>query len=65
MSRLGQIINSHLSIQIFEGRYIPDLYDLYGLYDLYDLAHVAEWAPYNLLDLRRARFLGWMFTSNI
>ena len=35
-------------INIFQGRYIPDLYDLY---DLYDLAHVAGWEPYNLHDL--------------
>ena len=42
------VVDSHLLMQIFQGRYIPDLYDLYDLYDMYDLAHVAGWEPYNL-----------------
>ena len=49
------VVDSHLLMQIFQGRYIPDLYDLY---DLYDLAHVAGWEPHNLNDLGRVSWAG-------
>ena len=44
--------------QIFQGRYIPDLYDLYDPYDLYELAHVAGWEPHNLHDLGHGYWVG-------
>ena len=64
-------------MQIFRGRYSPDLYDLYGLYDmydmydqydqydlydLYDLAHVAGWKLYNLRDFGH---VSWSFFLSV
>ena len=52
---LRQVIDSHLMIYIFQGRYIPDLYDL---------AHDAGWEPYNLHDLK-SHSLGWVCTVQV
>ena len=47
-AHLVQIVDSHMMMYVFQGRYIPDLYDLC---DLYELAHVAGWDPYNVRGL--------------
>ena len=37
VTRIKQNTDPGLTVQLIQGRYIPDLYDLYDLYDLHDL----------------------------
>ena len=61
-SRHGQMIYSHSSLSRSvraDKGYIPDLYDLY------DLAHDGGWEPYNLHDLGRIFWVGYVLVLNI